>query len=310
MQKAPVLKSSDLAPIDDEPVHVFGRNLEDRVVETKEDDNSNKEQTDEKRHVEDDVETIKKRKFETITGEEDEETTFQGEFKLFIWDYSQLNWIEKGRGQLKLNDSLNIDEKKSRLIMRAGGTYRIILNVAIQHSLFRILANTKTSIRFTDSQNVWAASGSNAKHLGDLIQDRLESAASRTHEAEKRTKTCDDDKDAQTRVPSDVTNNDEVGVVADLKENSTKDSDLENSPDHDGTESLAKDEPVKSRDIEDNQDTSDEAKPHAPQRSRSCSLQSESEPELEPEPKERNSKDEIVVEHGDKDKGDSVKEKE
>lgn len=170
------MKSSGLAPIDDEPVHVFGRNLEDRVIESKQEDDDHDKQ-EEKHEQEDDVETIKRRKFETITGEEDEETAFQGDFKLFIWDKSTSNWIEKGRGQLKLNDSVVCEEQKYRLIMRAGGTYRIILNVAIQHSFFKVIAVTKTSIRFTDSQNVWAASGSNAKHLGDLIAERLKVVA-------------------------------------------------------------------------------------------------------------------------------------
>uniref|UniRef100_A0A6G1S4X4 Ran-binding protein 3 n=1 Tax=Aceria tosichella TaxID=561515 RepID=A0A6G1S4X4_9ACAR len=199
MNRAPVLKGSGLTPIDDEPVHVFGRNLESRIVEVRGDEDNNKQENegrgedddkrsddnkrkddDDKREgaskqEEDDVETIKKRKFEAITGEENEETVFHGEFKLFVWDRSSSNWIEKGRGQLKLNDHLS--EKRSRLIMRAGGTFRIILNVAIRHSLFKVISNTKTSIRFTDSQNVWAASGSNAKQLGDLLNDRIAEAA-------------------------------------------------------------------------------------------------------------------------------------
>lgn len=173
------MKGSGLAPIDDETVHVFGRNLADRVVESKpeDDDHNNKKEEERKdREKEDDVEAIKKRKFETITGEEGEETVFQGDFKMFVWDKSTSNWIEKGRGQLKLNDTIETHESKSRLIMRAGGTYRIILNVAIQHSFFKVIAITKTSIRFTDSQNVWAASGSNAKELGDLIDERLKLA--------------------------------------------------------------------------------------------------------------------------------------
>lgn len=185
MQKAPVLKGSGLAPIDDETanVHVFGKNLEERVVacqheeqdeeEKKKEATSNNEAPNEPKPGDDDVETIKKRKFETITGEEDEETAFQGDFKLFAWDISTSNWNEKGRGQLKLNDKLDVDGRKSRLIMRTGGTYRIILNVAIQHPTFRVIANTKTNIRFTDSQNVWAASGSNAMQLGDIIVQRL-----------------------------------------------------------------------------------------------------------------------------------------
>lgn len=178
MQKAPVMKGSGLKPLDDgktnEEVHVFGRNLEERVVTESQSESASISfdgfQQDNKQT--DDIDSIRKRKFDAITGEEDEETVFQGEFKLFVWDLATSNWIEKGRGQLKLNDSINQNEKKSRLIMRVSGTLRIILNVAIKPSFFRVIANSKTNIRFTDSQNVWAASGSNAHQLKDLIEER------------------------------------------------------------------------------------------------------------------------------------------
>ena len=71
---------------------------------------------------------------------------------------------------MRLNDSIG-DEKKSRLIMRVSGTLRIILNVAINRSYFKVIANSKTNIRFTDSQTVWAASGPNANKLKELIDE-------------------------------------------------------------------------------------------------------------------------------------------
>lgn len=181
MQNAPVMKGSGLTPLDEsgknEEVHVFGKNLEERVV-TKDDNEEstpisfNNIRTDQNQS-EDDIDSIRKRKFDAITGEEDEDTIFQGDFKLFIWDLTTSNWIEKGRGQLKLNDSVGKDERKSRLIMRVSGTLRIVLNVAINRPFFRILANSKTNLRFTDSQTVWAASGSNAQQLKELIEERL-----------------------------------------------------------------------------------------------------------------------------------------
>lgn len=182
MQKAPVMKGSGLKPLEDnktnEEVHVFGKNLEERVVAEDEGESTsisfNSPRNNQNSRVDEDIDTIRKRKFDAITGEEDEETIFQGEFKLFVWDLSTSNWIEKGRGQLKLNDSIDRTEKKSRLIMRVSGTLRILLNVSIKPSFFRVIANTKTNIRFTDSQNVWAASGSNAHQLRELIEDRLE----------------------------------------------------------------------------------------------------------------------------------------
>lgn len=186
MQKAPVLKGSGLKPLEEtkepkEEVHVFGRNLEERVITHKEDDKStpvsfSTTQPDQIQS-DDDIESIKKRKFDAITGEEDEETVYQGEFKLFVWDVESSNWMEKGRGQLKLNDSIEDNTTKSRLIMRISGTLRIILNVAINKSTFKIIASSKTSIRFTDSLTVWAVSGSNVQQLRDLIEERLPKTA-------------------------------------------------------------------------------------------------------------------------------------
>lgn len=179
------MKGSGLKPLEDgEEVHVFGKNLEERVVTNDKDDEDPLNIEDNLSKDDDDIDSIRKRKFDAITGEEDEETIFQGEFKLFVWDIATSNWIEKGRGQLKLNDSIGREEKKSRLIMRVGGTLRIILNVAINRSFFRVIVNSKTNIRFTDSQTVWAASGSNANQLRDLIDERLKQGV----EARKKTK--------------------------------------------------------------------------------------------------------------------------
>lgn len=121
---------------------------------------------------EEDIESFKKRKFDAITGEEDEDTVFQGEFKLFTWNLANSSWIENGRGQLKLNDSHDEEKKRSRLIMRLAGTLRITLNVSIGR-LFKVLATSKTNVRFTDGKNVWALSGSHAQRLSNFIQDRL-----------------------------------------------------------------------------------------------------------------------------------------
>ena len=191
------MKGSGLKPLDEgktseETTHVFGKNLEDRVVKQ---DDAEQESNPFKGLAErqdDDIDSIKKRKFDAITGEEDEDTVFQGDFKLFVWDLTTSNWVEKGRGQLKLNDSSELGAKKSRLIMRISGTLRILLNIAIKHSFFRVIASSKTSIRFTDSQTVWAASGTNANHLKELLDERIAIAAEQepTEEglAEKRVK--------------------------------------------------------------------------------------------------------------------------
>lgn len=196
MQKAPVIEGSGLEPLKldnktNEEAHVFGENLEERIV------TENKSAASTPSPVrgvyEDEVEFDPN--FEAVTGEEDEETIFQGEFKLFVWDLATSNWIEKGRGQLKLNDSIDMTENKSRLIMRVGGTLRIILNIAIRSS-FRVIANSKTNIRFTDGQNVWAASGSNSNQLREFIEARIEKTAEIEEEKKKRTRHDDEGDDS------------------------------------------------------------------------------------------------------------------
>lgn len=185
MQKAPVLKSSGLQPLKEttEEVHVFGRNLEDRVVTTNDQEDEEQQQQNQQQQqpqssdlnsqqLEGDVD-IKKRKFEAITGEEEEETIFQGDFKLYGWDLASSNWIEKGRGQLKLNDTLASECPESRLIMRISGTLRIVLNVAIRKN-FRIISSSKTNLRFTDGQNMWAVSGGTADKLAEAVEPRIQ----------------------------------------------------------------------------------------------------------------------------------------
>lgn len=225
MQKAPVMKGSGLKPLDDcksnEEVHVFGKNLEERVVTKDEEEGSPSISINDNR-IDEDIESIRKRKFEAITGEEDEETIFQGDYKLFIWDLQSTNWVEKGRGQLKLNDSINQIEKKSRLIMRVSGTLRIILNVAVDSFHFKVIANSKNSIRFTDSQTVWAARGSNADQLRDLLEERLTKPTKKRTQSEleeeapsKKTKAVPEDEHEKDEDPEEVKDDDNESVEDD-----------------------------------------------------------------------------------------------
>lgn len=214
MQKAPDWKGSGLKPLTQEKessevsvVHVFGKNLEERVItETTgvdveasslfaPDPNKETQQVNTKDDSTDsnNIETLKKRKFDAITGEEDEETVFQGDYKLFTWDLKSSNWVEKGRGQLKLNDSNELRKKKSRLIMRICGTLRIILNVSISKTYFKVIAASKTNIRFTDSQTLWAASGNNAQQLKDLLEERIEASIDTNDEIKKKPKNIESD---------------------------------------------------------------------------------------------------------------------
>lgn len=232
MQKAPVIKGSGLKPLDegntgDEVVHVFGKNLEERVVTQEEEETHpiSFESAQDKAKREDDIDCLKKRKFDAITGEEDEETVFQSEFKLFVWDLPSSNWIEKGRGQLKLNDSIDPDVKRSRLIMRVSGTLKIILNVAIKHSFFKIIANSKNSIRFTDSQTVWAASGSNSHQLKNLIEERLKIYAEEDSETRKKTKS--DDRPPTEKTEANLQTNESLAKGQPVSESRPADNDKE-----------------------------------------------------------------------------------
>lgn len=189
------MQGSGLTPLDGTPksneeVHVFGKNLEERVVTNDDEDGKSPSisfstSQNYRNDCEEEMEKLRQRKFDPKTGEEDERTIFQGEFKLFVWDLKTSNWIERGRGQLKLNDSVN-DTDKSRLIMRVSGTHKIVLNVAVNHSFFRIIASSKMNIRFTDGQTVWAASGSNAHHLKELLEPRLKIPSRPGCELEKK----------------------------------------------------------------------------------------------------------------------------
>lgn len=64
------------------------------------------------------------------TGEEDEETIFANKGKLYCFDNKQ--WKERGIGTFKVNVKFGPDGKRTgRMIMRADGALRVMLNSAI-----------------------------------------------------------------------------------------------------------------------------------------------------------------------------------
>jgi Ran-binding protein 3 len=66
---------------------------------------------------------------EMVTGEEGERHVVQITCKLFAFDKANRTWKEKGRGEVRLNDSPQSEGVfQSRLIMRASGNYRVLLN--------------------------------------------------------------------------------------------------------------------------------------------------------------------------------------
>ena len=101
--------------------------------------------------------TAPKRKYEEVevtTGEENEYNVIQTRAKLYIFDNS--NWVERGRGQLRLNDmskdSVSDSESKkvssSRIVMRTMGSLKVILNTKVYHGMTVEQPNEK-SVRLT-----------------------------------------------------------------------------------------------------------------------------------------------------------------
>lgn len=66
---------------------------------------------------------------ETKNGEEDETCAFRTEGALFefVTDDEGSRWLDRGRGDVRLNEG----ENGSRIIMRAKGNYRLMLNAAL-----------------------------------------------------------------------------------------------------------------------------------------------------------------------------------
>lgn len=69
---------------------------------------------------------------EIKTGEEDEETVLNLRCKLFAWVKNDAGeaWKERGLGHVRINFKKG-DENNSRLVMRADGILKVILNVKI-----------------------------------------------------------------------------------------------------------------------------------------------------------------------------------
>jgi len=96
---------------------------------------------------------------ETKTGEEDETCAFRTEGALFeyVVDAEKgAQWVERGRGDLRLNEG----ESGSRLVMRAKGNYRLMLNAALfKGQKFKLMEGGK-GVSFTCKN---AVNGTDAK---------------------------------------------------------------------------------------------------------------------------------------------------
>lgn len=93
-----------------------------------------------------------KRKYDevtVITGEEDEINILQINCKLFAFDKVKSAWVERGRGNLRLNDKeTGTGQKQSRIIMRTTGSFRVVLNTKLWPGMIVEKVSTK-SVRLT-----------------------------------------------------------------------------------------------------------------------------------------------------------------
>uniref|UniRef100_A0A1J3DTS3 Nuclear pore complex protein NUP50A n=1 Tax=Noccaea caerulescens TaxID=107243 RepID=A0A1J3DTS3_NOCCA len=84
-----------------------------------------------------------KQEVSTETGEENEKVAFSADSIMF--EYLDGGWKERGKGEVKVNVSSN--GGKARLVMRAKGNYRLILNASVYPEM-KLAAMDKKGITF------------------------------------------------------------------------------------------------------------------------------------------------------------------
>ncbi|KAL5576394.1 hypothetical protein UlMin_018093 [Ulmus minor] len=78
------------------------------------------------------------------TGEENEEAVFNADSVLY--EFIDASWKERGKGEVKINVS-KTGEKKARVLMRAKGNYRLILNASLYPDL-KLTSMEKKGVSF------------------------------------------------------------------------------------------------------------------------------------------------------------------
>ena len=116
-----------------------------------------------------------KRKFENITGEEEETNVMHIYCKLFHWDSNQSAWKERGKGNLRLNDKYDEERSSSRLIMRTAGSFKLILNCLIISGMKFELTNDSKCLRFSNVDGIYLVKGKqmDIEQIYSLIEQRL-----------------------------------------------------------------------------------------------------------------------------------------
>jgi len=126
-----------------------------------------------------------KRKYEAITGEEDESNVLQIHCKLYHWEASEMSWKEKGKGFLKLNDKQSGDKLSSRLVMRTAGSLKVILNCSLLTGM-NIGKASETQLKFTNIDGIYTVKGKekDIDLLFSAIDCRLREQAKRVKAAQ------------------------------------------------------------------------------------------------------------------------------
>jgi len=71
-----------------------------------------------------------------LTGEEDEETMFEDQAKVYRFDAQELKWRERGKGELKVKKRVKENgDSRFRLLLREPHTERILINMSITQAM-------------------------------------------------------------------------------------------------------------------------------------------------------------------------------
>ncbi|KAJ8306589.1 hypothetical protein KUTeg_017134 [Tegillarca granosa] len=142
---------------------VFGQNLAERVVKSDAgNDSADEKDPDSSEETEldksgDKIQTLEEsaREFQAKHDKKPELKEVEATGKLFVFETQNKNWLERGRGLLRLNDSRssNSIQFESRLVMRTQGSLRLILNTKIWPGMTIERASQKSTSP-KDSDNI------------------------------------------------------------------------------------------------------------------------------------------------------------
>lgn len=163
-----------------------------------------------------------KRKYEAITGEENESNVLQIHCRLYHWEADEgspstsMSWKEKGRGFLKLNDRKSTetsDKFTSRLVMRTAGSLKLILNASLVSGM-TFTKSSEETIRFTNHDGIYSIKGKekDIELLYSSVEYRMRELAKKVKSDDAVTKSCEITGDEQSDPsPNNLLEDDEAG---------------------------------------------------------------------------------------------------